>query len=437
MPSTFFQRALRPTLQHARVRATAMVILLVRWIEGASAWGILYTYYVPHTVGGPSLHLNFLVYGLANLLLYFSHRRQSLVAGYVWLDILANLLPMVIAAYWSGGVHSPLLPIVVLKIASYGLIYSADVGLLSLLTTSTLALALGLVDGFGWWPSPSVEEVSMLSRMRIALAFNILIFGIMIGGSLRIFAVLQQREARLDELMRDKDRLYRESLRHQQNLRELSRNMMQTSEATMRHLVRELHDDLGQALTAVRMDLGMIDRELGRDSPLRPRVKEARDQIGSVLQSLRNLSQLLRPPVLDDLGLVPAIQWYAERFQERTGIELTLDTDGIPERLSQPVEVALYRVFQEALTNISRHAEAHHIAARLHSDGTTVHMEICDDGRGFDPRSLEESTAPDRGIGVVGMRERIATYGGDFHIESTPGNGTVVRLSIPFTAHEG
>lgn len=436
MTSTLRQRITRPTLQHARLRASAIVVLLVRWLEGAAAWMILYLYYLPHTVGVAPLHLTFLIYGVANLALYFQHRRQSMTTSLVWLDIAANLFPMAIAAYWSEGVYSPLLPIFVVKIASYGLIYSADVGVLSLLTSAVLALGLALVDRVGWFPTPPAEAVPMISRMRIALAFKVLTFGIMIGGSLRFFAILQQRDGRLEELVREKDRLYQESLRHQQNLRELSRNMMQTSETTMRHLVRELHDDLGQALTAVRMDLGMIDRDLPADAPLRERVKEARDQIGAVLQSVRSLSQLLRPPVLDDLGLVPAMQWYADRFRERSGIALTLDAHVGPERLPQPIEVAIYRVFQEALTNVSRHAEARHVGATLASRDGTVSLVITDDGHGFDPDASDAPTAADRGIGVLGMRERVATYGGDFQLESAPGKGTVVRLAIPLTGAE-
>lgn len=426
-----------PTIQHARIRSTAVVILLVRWLEGAAALEVLWFYYVPHTVAAPALYLSFAVYAAANLALYFRHRQQALTTTSVWIDILSNLLPMMIAAYWSGGVYSPLLPIFVVKIASYGLIYSADVGLLSLLTATALSLGLGIGDLLGWWPTPGVEAVSSLSRMRIALAFNVFTFAIMIGGSLRFFAMLQQRDQRLEELVAEKDRLYRESLSHQQELRELSRTMMQSSEATLRSLVRELHDDLGQALTAVRMDLGMLDRDLPDDSPLHARVKEARQQIGDVLQSLRNLSQLLRPPVLDDLGLVPAMQWYAERFRERSGVALDLDTSEAAQRYPQAVEVALYRVFQESLTNVSRHAEARHVAARLASDTQTIRMEIQDDGRGFDPQSLRHSTATDRGIGVLGMRERVATYGGSFEIESTPGKGTTVRLAIPLASGEG
>lgn len=427
----------QPALQHARMHATAVVILLVRWLEGAAAWGVLYLYYAPHTVVASLLHLNFLVYALANLALYLPLCREGMTARLVWLDIVANLIPMGVAAYWSDGVHSPLLPIFVLKIASYGLIYSADVGLLSLITTVVLALGLTLADNLGWLPSPSVEAVPMLARMRVALAFQLFTFGIMIAGSLRFFSMLQERDARLEELVREKDRLYQESLRHQQNLRELSRNMMQSSEATMRQLVRELHDDLGQALTAVRMDLGMIDRDLPAGSALRTRVKEAREQISAVLQSMRNLSQLLRPPVLDDLGLVPAMQWYAERFRERTGVELTLEVSGNSERFPQPIEVALYRVFQEALTNVARHADAGHVRVTLHRDGARIALEISDDGCGFDTQALHDRPAADRGIGVLGMRERVATYGGEFHIESAPGRGTVVRLTIPIAETKG
>jgi len=425
----------RPILLHARIRSMALVILVVRCLEGIITWYVLYRYFAPHTVAPWLLHLNFLAYAIANLLLFFPQRRQGMTARLMWLDLAANLLPMTAAAHWSGGVYSALLPIFVVKISSYGLIYSAEVGLLSLLMTALLAGGLGAVDALGWLPTPGVDEVSMVARMRIGLAVQVLTFGTLIGGSLRFFSILQQRDRRLDEAVQEKDRLYAQSLQHQRNLRELSRNMMQSSESMMRRLVRELHDDLGQALTAVRMDLGMIDRELPAASPLHHTVREAREQISAVLQSMRNLSQLLRPPILDDLGLLPALQWYVERFRDRTGVtvHLTAPADSA-ERLPAEIEIALYRVVQEALTNVARHADARRVDIELHYDNSVARLVVQDDGEGFDAAGFLDNPPADRGIGVVGMRERVAAHGGNFSIDSGRGRGTRVELTVPTTA---
>jgi signal transduction histidine kinase len=247
----------------------------------------------------------------------------------------------------------------------------------------------------------------------------------------QMFQLLQDREARLAEAVQDKDRLYQESLRYQRTLQQLSRRMMQVSERTMQRLAHELHDDLGQALTSVKMQLGLIERSLPPESTIRPSLSEARAQVGELLQSVRHLSQLLRPAVLDDLGLVPAMQSHVGRFSERTGIGVRLHCGSPDTRLPAPIEVALYRVLQEALTNIARHADARHVDVQLTIDAEAASLRIRDDGRGFDAATFFENPPSGHGMGVLGMRERVATYGGQFEIHSRPDEGTTVELSIP------
>jgi len=249
----------------------------------------------------------------------------------------------------------------------------------------------------------------------------------------RMFQLLQDREARLAEAVQDKDRLYQESLRYQRNLQSLSRRMMQVSERTMQRIAHELHDDLGQALTSVKMQLGLIERSVPEESALRPSLAEARNQVGGLLQSVRQLSQLLRPAVLDDLGLVPAMQSYVGRFTARTEIAVALDCPPTETRFPAPIEVALYRVLQEALTNIARHAEAHRVAVTLIATDEHVTLRITDDGRGFDADTYLENPPAGHGMGVLGMRERVATYGGKFVIRSQPGQGATVELTISLT----
>jgi len=424
-------------IQHGRVRASATVILLVRWLEGAAAWAIVYRFFSTNTVEAWAIHLNFAAYAIVNLFLFFPQRREALGPALVWGDIFGNLLPMAVAAHWSGGIYSPLLPIFVVKISSYGLVYGVDVGLQSLGATTLIAIGLVLIDAVGLAPTPSIDAVPLLVRQRLGLAFEALTFGILIGGSLRFFSLLQDRDVRLHGLVSEKQRLYDESLRHQRQLRDLSRSMIQAGEETMHRLVRDLHDDLGQGLTAARIDLGLADRDLAPDSAAHAHVLAAREQIAAVMQSLRNLSQLLRPPVLDDLGLVPAMQWYTARFAERTRIDVTLEAGGAQTRLQRSVEVALYRVLQEALTNVSRHAAAHHVNVRLAIGADAVTLQITDDGRGFDAAGFVQSPPSDHGMGVLGMRERVATYGGRFTIASQPGAGTAVELTIPLAAALG
>lgn len=410
-----------------------MEILAVRLLEGAICWLVLYWFFRGVTVSRWAVDLNFAAYALANVVLFVAHRRQALTPGLVWLDIIANMLPIATAAQWSGGIYSPLLPAFVMKIGSYGLIYGADIGVQSLAAIGIIAAVLQAGEWMGFAPASTIEPIPLFMRMRLTLAFSGFICAVACGLGMRTFRILQDREMRLAEAVGEKDRLYQESLRHQEDLRRLSRKMMEVSERTMRQLARELHDDLGQALTAVKIDLGFVDRELPADSPLRGPVREARDQIGTVLQSVRNLSQLLRPAVLDDLGVVAAMQSYTTSFSERTRIPVALETPPPETRLPRPLEVTLYRVLQEALTNVARHARAQHVRVRLQLTGDTVRLQINDDGCGFDSATALQNPPHDHGMGVIGMRERVATYGGRFTIASQLGAGTRVELAITLT----
>lgn len=434
MWSRLTQLFARGHIQHHRIRGAAVTVLLVRLVEGAACWTIL-TWFFREVISSPwTLHLTFIAYACANLGLFALHRRAALTQALVWVDIAVNLLPMALALHWSGGVYSPLLPVFVIKIGSYGLIYGADIGLQSLAATGIIAASLAVIEQLGWAPTETVGQVPEIVRQRLTLTFAGLIFAVGCGGGLRFFRLLQDREARLAEALAEKDRLYQESLQHERHLRQLSRRMMEVSEQTMRHVARELHDDLGQALTAVKIDLGLIDRGLPVDSQARPQVQEVREQIGTVLQSVRNLSQLLRPAVLDDLGLIAAIQSFVTRFGNRTSIDVRLQVPPAETRLPRAIEVALYRALQEALTNVARHAGARHVNIRLSIDGDVATLEIRDDGCGFDAAVFLRNPPHDHGMGVLGMRERVATYGGRFTIQSEPGAGTRVELMIPLAA---
>ncbi len=436
MWSQLAQIALQGHIQHRRIRAAAVALLIIRMLEGGACWAILYWFYSGVTVSAWAIHINFALYVAADLLLFERQRREAMTSDWVWFDIAANLMPMAVAAHWSGGVYSPLVPTFVVQIASYGLIYGADIGLHSLVATIVLAVVLILMEESGFGPS-AVEQVPLLLRQRLTLVFEALIFGIIIGGGLRMFRILQDRENRLAVAVGEKEALYQQSLRQQDDLRRLSQSMMQVGERTMRRLARELHDDLGQALTAVKLDLGLIERRLDPDSPVREYLREAREQVGTVLQTVRNLSQLLRPAVLDDLGLVPAIQSYSKRFSERTQIPVTLAAPPAETRLPRAIEVALYRVLQEALTNVARHAQAGRVDVRLTVDAEAAMLTIQDDGCGFEAGSFLRTPPAEHGMGVIGMRERVATYGGRFTIESRRGAGTRVELTIPLAGAAG
>jgi signal transduction histidine kinase len=429
MWSRIRQSITRPRLQHERIQAAAFWILLIRLWEGAACWTILTAVLVPPTVPRFIIHANFALYVALNTILFVRQRHASLTPGWVWADIAANMVPMFGGLYWTGGVHSPLLPIFVLKLLWYGLIFGADVGMQALAGTLLVGAYLTAADLLGLDLPEPVAMVSTFGQQWLRLGFALLIYTTLVASSLRFARITQEHEADLAATVREKERLYARALDHERALQQLSRRMMQMSEETLQQVARDLHDHLGQSLTAVRMEVGLIERQLSDHVRQRDQLGSVRRQLGSLLQSVRDLSRLLRPPVLDDLGLVPALQSLVERFMQQSEIAISLDTAGTPRRLPNALEVALYRVVQEALANIARHSMAKSGTIRLEFAEDLVSLRITDNGQGFDVEQQERSGH--FGIGLVGMRERVAAHGGELIVASDRATGTKLDLRIP------
>jgi len=170
---------------------------------------------------------------------------------------------------------------------------------------------------------------------------------------------------------------------------------------------------------------------------LSDRLQEAIALANQALEQVRELSFNLRPAMLDDLGLGPALSWYVKRCAQRTNLDLQLDVSDLQERLPPEVETALYRVVQEALTNVVRHARAGAVQIRLEREATVVRAQVEDDGQGFDVIQVLNQHRPQQGIGLLGMRERIALLGGTFTLHSAPGQGTRLALEIPLEEYDG
>jgi len=222
-----------------------------------------------------------------------------------------------------------------------------------------------------------------------------------------------------------------------QRLQELTARVTRAHEDERRRLAHELHDEVGQALTAAKMRLRMVQNALP-DNPVQ--AASRLDQLGSlcdeVLQMVRALSHELRPPLLDEMGWEPAVAWLCESFSERSGMQVHYRCKGRKERLEPEVELVAYRVVQEALTNIARHAEVSEafVDARLDHDG--LHLSVADHGRGFDIAALSHEADPDLGLGVLSMRERVFKVGGALTIDSQPGAGTRIEAVLPLTLNE-
>jgi signal transduction histidine kinase len=216
--------------------------------------------------------------------------------------------------------------------------------------------------------------------------------------------------------------------RRQSELAALSSRLMSVQEEERRRLSRELHDELGQSLTAVMAYLWLVERQPPEDEvALRARIGEARHLVSKTLSAMRELSQLLRPSVLDDFGLVPSLDGHLKAFAERHQIAISFSADDLPERLPAEVEVALYRITQEALTNVARHAEASRVRVRLAAEAGELRLEVEDDGVGL-PRDNGQTRS---GTGLVGIRERARALGGTVAIQSESGTRLTVRLPFP------
>ncbi|GHA76055.1 sensor histidine kinase [Cognatilysobacter bugurensis] len=214
--------------------------------------------------------------------------------------------------------------------------------------------------------------------------------------------------------------------RNEREFRRLGRAVWRVQEDERRRLARELHDGVGQNLTALKHRLSQLEDALPPDSPARAQLDAALALCGDTLEDTRHLSRLLRPPILDDLGLEAALRWLARSLGESTGIAVTLDVQPLPP-LDGELQTLLFRVAQEALNNAAKHARAQDVIVRLVARDGMLQLQVADDGLGFDPALALHAG----GSGLGGMRERLRLYDGRLELHAAPGEGTRVRALVP------
>ncbi len=218
----------------------------------------------------------------------------------------------------------------------------------------------------------------------------------------------------------------------QDTLRMFSRQLIEAQEDERRRIARDLHDQIGQALTAVKMNLHTIQR-LCATPESTPRIRDNIDAVDEALRLVRDLSVDLRPPLLDDLGLATALCWYVDRYAQRAGVttEVQIELPNRDERFSRDLETAFFRIAQEALTNVVRHARASHVSLQLTRTKTGLEMVVSDDGGGFDPAALRRRAPRAATLGLLGMQERAHAAGGEIEIRSAISRGTSIRFTVP------
>lgn len=223
------------------------------------------------------------------------------------------------------------------------------------------------------------------------------------------------------------DRSLDSAQRYQVRLRQMSSQVMSAQEEERKRIARELHDDTAQALTSVLVRLRLLERSVG-DGRVGARLEELRDLTGATLEGVRRMAIGLRPPMLDDLGLEAALRAYVEDFSSRWPLQATFQSGDL-RRLPPEVELALFRVAQEALSNVAKHAGASRVETRIQRRARTLLMVIKDDGCGFDVETARGSR--ESGLGLFGMEERLALVGGTLSIDSSSVDGTRVTAEVP------
>lgn len=237
-------------------------------------------------------------------------------------------------------------------------------------------------------------------------------------------------EGRLAEA--EKSRLLAEITEQRSQLRTLSARLAQSQEAQRRQIVRELHDHVGQNLTALGFTLKLIQRqiagEVAEGQPLAQHLGEAMKLATQTTEALRSLMTELRPPVLDDYGLIVALRWYGKQVTNRSGLQVVVYDDPFDHRLPEAVESALFRIAQEAINNTLKHGAATQVTVTMVHTTLHVRLAIADNGIGFDPQAVDLAQS---GWGLLNMRERAEAAGGHCHIISQPGAGTTVIVEVP------
>jgi PAS domain S-box-containing protein len=226
------------------------------------------------------------------------------------------------------------------------------------------------------------------------------------------------------------------SRRSEEQLQTLSHRLVDVQETERRRVAVELHENISQLTYAILMRCDTLAGKLPpRADAARAELLKLRDLLDRTTEEVRRIARDLRPTALDDLGLLPVLRMAAEHFAERTSVPVDLTDVRRLARLPDGIETALYRILQEVLKNIERHASAHHVTMCLQKQGKFVELSITDDGIGFDPRLHPARRTGNSGLGLHSMRERAASVGGTLEIESAAGQGTTIRARIPFSAN--
>lgn len=218
----------------------------------------------------------------------------------------------------------------------------------------------------------------------------------------------------------------------QETLKLLSKEVIRAQEEERARISREIHDEIGQALTAVTFNLELLSNPENQKEEIEKRIKDCKQLVKTTIEDVRRFSHELRPAILDDLGLLPAFQSHARGYMERTGIEIQINGLRDIDEISDELKTVLYRIFQESLNNIAKHAHASKVKIDITHQGDKLNFKIQDNGVGFNTDDVLNRDVKSGGLGIKGIRERVELIGGELNLKSKPNKGTELWVSIPY-----
>lgn len=280
--------------------------------------------------------------------------------------------------------------------------------------TQARPLALDIVPP--WW-----------RRTWVQWGVGLALLGLLLAGFWWRVRELQRRNRELQQLQAQREQALADANESHERLRRLTMRLEAAKEQERKYIARELHDEFGQALTAAKINLRLALAQAGREGA-EERISDTIALVERLITQVRALSLDLRPPLLDELGLLPALEGYLAAVSERSGVPIDVQLPPQLPRAAPERDIAVFRIVQEAITNALRHAQPQRLHVALAAEPEGVRIDVRDDGRGFDPSAV---AAAGGGFGLFGMRERVHDLGGRWQLQSAPGQGTRIEAFVP------
>jgi signal transduction histidine kinase len=343
------------------------------------------------------------------------HVRAGIVLGLLF--IVGTNIMLTTGLVGMGSYY--LFAVCIVAVILFGVRHGLIALVCSMAIMSIIGLKTHLGDGF--------LHFDFVTYATDPLAWIIRILSLGLFGSIVIVSVSQLYRT-LSKSIEARDRAVSELKRSKEAIRNFSAHLQESIEDERKRIARELHDELGQSLTSLRMELAALKGRFQRDQgPLIEKSESMLELLNRTITSVKRICSELRPSIMDDLGLTAAIEWLAEDFQDRTDIQVKVHTDSPDIFTEDTLSIAVFRITQEALTNVVRHADAAHVQITLELEDSDLTLTVQDNGRGIQQKAMDKSGT----FGILGIQERVSILGGDLTIQGDPETGTRIHVRLP------